>query len=228
MAFPLAGFYGPQTVLGSNGVPFVNGPVYVYLSDGITAATLYTDQTMGTGAANPITTDNFGNAWFYAQPGVYILTATISMVTTSLAVQVLPWYSNISTGAAVEAFRASTSVSLSATPANVVSVSLVAGTWRINAMALAVGTGGANIDVWIGPNSASVTGAYVAGSAGLGTFLYAWASTITLSKVVTLASTTTVYLCAAFESGSAASAIAYESLVGNIPNVSGISASQLY
>ena len=228
MAFPLAGLYGPQTVLGQNGTPFVNGSVQVYEADGSTAATLYTDQTMGTGAANPVTTDNFGNLSFYAQPGIYVLATTISSVTTTLAVQVLPWYSNISTGAVVESFRASTSVSLSTTPANVVSVVLAAGTWRINATALVIATGGADIEVWIGPNSASTTGAYAAGGANVATFSYTWNSQITLSKVVTLASSTTVYLCANFGAGSNPSVVAYESPVNSLANVSGISASQLY
>ena len=195
--FPLAGLYGPNAILGSTGTPFASGSVQVYQSDGMTAATLYTDQTMGTGAANPTTCDSYGNLHFYAQPGIYVLSFTIGGTPTTLTVQVLPWYTNTAPGTLVEAYIAGTVNISDVTPTNMESVSLVAGTWLIVARANYVCTGDAGVDTWIGPTSASASGLYAAASISLGTSAGEVAQdTVTIAKGVTLGSTTTVRLIA--------------------------------
>jgi hypothetical protein len=189
--------YGPNAILGSTGTPFASGSVEVYQSDGMTAATLYTDQTMGTGAANPTTCDSYGNLHFYAQPGIYVLSFTIGGTPTTLTVQVLPWYTNISPGTVVEAYIAGTVNISDSSPTNITSVSLVAGTWLIVARANFVCLAGPSpTDAWIGPTSASATGLYAADSISLGDLNYGVLSqgSVTIAKSVTLGSTTTVHL----------------------------------
>lgn len=89
-----AGQYGPEAVLGQTGTPYTGGPITVYDSDGTTAATLYTDHTKATTAANPLNTDSYGNLTFFAAPGVYVLAFTIGGVATTLTVEVKPYYTD--------------------------------------------------------------------------------------------------------------------------------------
>ena len=92
MAFAYAGLFGPDTILGSNSIEAANLAVTVYESNGSTVATLYTDQTMATTAANPVNTDNLGNLEFYAVPGLYVLSFSLSGVATTRSVLVRPWH----------------------------------------------------------------------------------------------------------------------------------------
>jgi len=68
MPYLFAGQYGPAALLDTNGLPQPNLTVTVYLADGITKATLWTDRTKATTAANPTVTDTYGNLVFYADP----------------------------------------------------------------------------------------------------------------------------------------------------------------
>jgi hypothetical protein len=102
MAFAYAGLYGPQTILDQTSKEAANIDVTVYESNGSTVASLYTDQTMGTAAANPAVTDTLGNLKFFAAPGEYVLAFSIGGVATSQTVTVDPWFTDL-TGQAVEA-----------------------------------------------------------------------------------------------------------------------------
>lgn len=81
-----------DTILAANTMPVVNTAVTVYQSDGSTVATLYTDQTRGTGLSNPVSTDSFGNLGFYTNPGIYVLSLTVAGSPSTKTVEVLPWY----------------------------------------------------------------------------------------------------------------------------------------
>jgi len=100
MSVPIAGLYGPNAILGSNGVPAPSTPVTVYLHGTTTAASLYTDQTGGTAATNPVNTDTLGNLSFYAAPGLYDLSFTVGGVASTLTVEVVPYYSGLVTASA--------------------------------------------------------------------------------------------------------------------------------
>lgn len=67
-----AGQYGPNGVEYPDGTHAVNRPVAVYLPDGVTLATLYTDKNRTAVAANPTSTDNLANLTFWVNPGNYI------------------------------------------------------------------------------------------------------------------------------------------------------------
>ena len=95
MAFALAGLYGPEAILGVTGTPATSTPVTVYIHGTTTVASLYTDQTKGTAAANPVDTDSYGNLVFYAVPGLYDLSFTVGGVATTKTVLVEPWYTDI-------------------------------------------------------------------------------------------------------------------------------------
>ena len=92
MGWAYAGLYGPEVILGSNSLEVTNLAVTVYEADGKTVASLWTDETMATAAANPATTDSLGNLEFYAVPGLYVLSFSLSGVATTRNVLVRPWY----------------------------------------------------------------------------------------------------------------------------------------
>ena len=92
MGWAYAGLYGPDVILGSNSLEANNLAVTVYESDGKTVASLYTDATMATAGANPVSTDNLGNLEFYALPGLYVLSFSLSGVATTRSVLVRPWH----------------------------------------------------------------------------------------------------------------------------------------
>jgi hypothetical protein len=99
MTFPSAGLYGPEAVLTTTGAPAPGASVTVYNHGTVVAANLYTDQTKGAAATNPVLTDSFGNLVFYAVPGVYDLSFTVGGVPTVRAVEVSPWYSDVAAAA---------------------------------------------------------------------------------------------------------------------------------
>lgn len=90
MAYTLAGQYGPDTVVSLTGAPQPSAEVTVYNSDGTTLATLYTDRSKNTTAANPVVTDTAGNLQFFAAPDRYVLSVTVASVTRTFNVHVLP------------------------------------------------------------------------------------------------------------------------------------------
>jgi len=96
MTFVSAGRFGAEAIISSSGVPVTSTPVTVYLTGTTTVAALYTDQTEGTAAANPTSTDGLGNLTFYAQPGVYDLAFTVGGVATTQTVEVQPWWNDLS------------------------------------------------------------------------------------------------------------------------------------
>ena len=108
---------------------------------------------------------------------------------------------------------------------NVTSVSLAAGTWLVTARALMTfGTATVTpVDIFIGPTSASVTGAYAATSVELGS----GAGTVELEsavivKSITLAVTTTVYLIG--YPGNNGPVVKHASVNSSLPGATGITA----
>lgn len=88
-------------------------------------------------------------------------------------------------------------MTLAATPYNITSLSLVAGTYLITASVRFIDTNAAtdNLSVWIGPNSASTTGLYAAQGCYAGSNAGAViVGSLSFTAIVVLASTTTVYL----------------------------------
>ncbi len=98
MSFAYAGKY-QQVLLDQNGNLATGVAVTVFLADGVTLATLYTDQTMAATAANPVSTDAVGNLVFFTQPGSYIFSATLNGVLNNTAFEVLPWPTDLLGGA---------------------------------------------------------------------------------------------------------------------------------
>lgn len=94
-SFQYAGLWGPATILNNQGLPVVNTPVTVYVQGTTTTATLYSDETMANTAPNPVTTDQYGNVFFFAAPGYYTLSFTVGGVVTSYNTTVNPWYADI-------------------------------------------------------------------------------------------------------------------------------------
>jgi hypothetical protein len=94
-SFQYAGLWGPATILNNQGLPVTNTPVTVYVQGTTTTATLYTDETMANTAPNPVTTDQYGNMFFFAAPGYYTLSFTVGGVVTSYNTTVNPWYQDI-------------------------------------------------------------------------------------------------------------------------------------
>lgn len=86
--FLYAGQYGPFALCNDTGTPQPNLPVTVYLSDGVTAATLYTDRTKALTTSNSIATDAHGNVLFFADPGQYVLAFSVATTARTLAVTV--------------------------------------------------------------------------------------------------------------------------------------------
>lgn len=77
MPFAKAGRYDEALLQNRGGRGDVkavtSADVYVYESDGVTEATLYTDSTKGTGADNPTAPSANGNLEFYVDPGEYVI-----------------------------------------------------------------------------------------------------------------------------------------------------------
>lgn len=74
MAFANAGRYGPENVVSfTTGIPISGASATVYDVGTTTKATLYTDRTKATTAANPVLADSYGNLTFFADPGQYDL-----------------------------------------------------------------------------------------------------------------------------------------------------------
>lgn len=91
MSFTRAGQWGPHTIdRAGSGIPLAATPVRIKNPD-LTLATLYTDDTKGTQASNPTTTDALGNLTIFADPGVYKLVAVVNGVEQSpLDIEVQP------------------------------------------------------------------------------------------------------------------------------------------
>ena len=71
MSWTHAGQYGPVSASNALGSPLEGVAFTVYNKGTTTKASLYTDRTMGTAAANPGVTDADGNLTFWAAPGFY-------------------------------------------------------------------------------------------------------------------------------------------------------------
>ena len=89
---PYAGLWGPAVIVDSGGSPVTNTAFSIYTGTSTSLATLYTDQTKANNAANPSTTDAYGNALFYAAPGLYTLSINVNGVVTTYAITVQPWF----------------------------------------------------------------------------------------------------------------------------------------
>jgi len=113
------------------------------------------------------------------------------------------------------------------TIANVTSISLTAGVWMITACCLIENTASTigYATLFLGPNSNSTIGAYASSSKTIGNATGAeYYVTMNINALVTLASTTTVYLNIDLANGSGPYVIYVNSLVGSIPNATGITA----
>jgi hypothetical protein len=118
-----------------------------------------------------------------------------------------------------------TDVSVASTTADITSVSLAAGTWLIQAQATVnyPANAGSSLEMWLGPTSASVTGAY--GGASFYSGVTTTQSTYyngSIRKMVVLGSTTTIYLTG--YSQSVTSIFKAATLQQHIPNATGITA----
>lgn len=73
MAYQFAGRYIEALLKNVNGRPrlLASTLVTIYESDGTTEATVYTDRTKATEAANPVMTDTLGNLAVWLEPGSY-------------------------------------------------------------------------------------------------------------------------------------------------------------
>jgi hypothetical protein len=95
MSFIYNGQYGPTTILDAAGQPVANQPVSVYVGttvgSGGTLATLYQSYNSTTTVSNPVSTDNYGNLTFFAEPGQYTLYININGIVTTYPVDVHPW-----------------------------------------------------------------------------------------------------------------------------------------
>lgn len=67
-----AGRYGPEGIEYPDGTHAVNRAVTVFVVDGTTQATLFTDRDRNSVAENPVSTDELGNLNFWANPGDYM------------------------------------------------------------------------------------------------------------------------------------------------------------
>ena len=103
---------------------------------------------------------------------------------------------------------------------NVTSLSLAAGTWLVSALLTILnGSTTESMDIWIGTSSASTTGELVSSSAQLGASSY---GSLYLTGIVTVASTTTMYLN--FKSAAGSGTIQYLSVANNLANITGMTA----
>ena len=96
-----AGLYQGQ-IENDQGSPMVNTSVGVFLTDSLgapttTLANLYTDRTKLTPAVNPGTSDRLGNFSFYADPGLYAISAS----GTEIVVAIVPDSATIDSGGGV-------------------------------------------------------------------------------------------------------------------------------
>jgi hypothetical protein len=90
VSYTKAGQYGPVEILKAGGTLHTSAPVRIQTTSGA-LATLYTDDTKSTTAANPLNTDSLGNLTFYADPGAYDLIAVVGGVDqTALRIEVVP------------------------------------------------------------------------------------------------------------------------------------------
>lgn len=87
---PFAGLYGPVSIAAGAPLYAMTGiTVTVFESDGLTAATLYTDRTKATPTGtNTVLTDSNGALYFYADPGIYVLSFTVAGTNTLKTVEV--------------------------------------------------------------------------------------------------------------------------------------------
>jgi len=123
------------------------------------------------------------------QPSQIVPSSTNNQVLTTVS-GATAWATPI-TGTKATSFISTTGGG-NATPSNITSVSLVAGTWLITAQAIVkYGAASVTADLWLGPNSASGTGAYTSGSTSV--ISTDTSREVTLMTVQTFASTTTVY-----------------------------------
>jgi hypothetical protein len=111
---------------------------------------------------------------------------------------------------------------------NITSVALAAGTWLVTGRMLldnATGVGG-TVELWLGPNSGSLTGAYAATDCGLSSVPLSGMGCPDITKIITLASPTTVYLNAVTNvaGGEVGVVVKHYSLISLIANVTGITA----
>jgi len=89
---PWVGLFGPQYLAaGSPLAPLSGASVSIYESDGTTLASLFTDYTATTAAANPVTTDANGAFSFSAKAGKYVYSYSVAGTPFNYIVAVQPW-----------------------------------------------------------------------------------------------------------------------------------------
>jgi microcystin-dependent protein len=90
-SFAFAGYYR-DAVLDQSGTPLPNTSVSVVKHGTDTPANLYTSHTKGTDAANPATTDDFGNLAIWAEPGLYDCRVMVNGTQTQFEIEVSAYY----------------------------------------------------------------------------------------------------------------------------------------
>ena len=68
--------YGPQTITDQHGNALAGVSVNVLNEAGTQQATIYSDRALSVEAENPVITDEYGNAEFWANPDSYMLKVT--------------------------------------------------------------------------------------------------------------------------------------------------------
>ena len=156
--------------------------------------------TDATDTLRPLLTDSTGQLMVVVSGGVGALSSIESYITANITYSVL------------------------ATPIDVTSVSLAAGTWLVTARVLFSRTVGSIglVGAWLGPTSVSGVGAYAGTETETGNFAGGDEMVqLVITKILSLAVVTTVYL----EVQSAVSgSVQFEATTATVPNATGITA----
>lgn len=184
----------------------------IYLTNTSATPQVVTLYVSGTAAANQVVTLSIpANGWAQYEDGL-----GWTVFTSNGVPQLGAGLINTST-------YISSTVALTATTfINVTSISLSAGTWLIVGSVLShlTTTTLGHMDIFLGPNSASKTGAYVAASGSMGNLAGGSEETmLTVSTVQTLTTTTTVFLEAYCSETSTAENISTEQSIANVTGI---------
>jgi len=90
-----AGQFGPISLAAGSPLNALGSEsVQIYDSDGLTAASLYTDRTKATGGSNPFTTNAYGIVQYWAAPGYYVASFSVGGTPTTMICEVKPDYAD--------------------------------------------------------------------------------------------------------------------------------------